>query len=937
MTRRQESPERAKNETFSTDALDLAGSADRPGASGRHRSLILRPRRPTVEWRVADGRPRLAAAGPRRRPDPEEMSAITTPPARAHTHAASDDDVEALLDAGYAAIEQRELGAALEWFERAFDAAPHRAECLHGMGVIALLLHKTDRALQFRALQFLEAAAAQATGSADLASRSAILADLGHAYLSHGDLRHAVKAWQRAHMLSHDPALRGQLEETLLAQFAGALELHAAGDVESAAAICTAIVKLHADHGRALHLLGIIAAAGGRLPRAEQLLRRALEREPGALDTLVALAEVLYRRGAFESALGVTARVLDLEPGHPSATLLTGLALAALRHDADAERVLRQFIGTHPDSADALCRLGLVIRRIGSPAEARELLARAAALGGAQHEAAFLLGEMTLSEAGPDAAISYYDRQLDADHANPLALTGRGMALEAQGEAAAAVPSYLQALRSDPGGKEAGLRVGGHFARTGAYEAAGAVYQHVLQRHPDHAVLRMRDALLLPVIHASADTMRAARERYTTRIESLLGSELRLRPWELPEIAPPLHLAYQGENDRDLQMKLAQLVRKACPEVQFTAPHAERPRTGNRIRVGFLSAHLGTHAIGTLNRGFVARLDRKRFEVVVIHTADALNDPRTRAIDCVADGVVRLPADFLQAQTRLAELALDILFFTDIGMDTTSCYFAHGRYAPVQAVSWGHPSTTGIPSVDWFVSAIPIEPADAASHYSERLERLPVMPTWYPRPAVPAAVGRAALGLTTERRLYACPRSLFRLHPDFDFLLDAILRADPQSLVVLSGDADDMATRLVKARLEATLGPRARRLHWLPRLSEASYVAMLSAVDVVLDPIRFGGGTSTFQSFAAGTPLVTLPSAYMRSRVALGCYTQMGFNDLVARDADDYVAIALRLANDTAFARPAREAIEQAQGALFERDDAIEALAEFFERALAAR
>jgi protein O-GlcNAc transferase len=94
----------------------------------------------------------------------------------------------------------------------------------------------------------------------------------------------------------------------------------------------------------------------------------------------------------------------------------------------------------------------------------------------------------------------------------------------------------------------------------------------------------------------------------------------------------------------------------------------------------------------------------------------------------------------------------------------------------------GHPVTTGIPAIDFFISVHDLEPDDADSHYSERLVRLASPPTCYSRPSRPdAPLDRKSLGVPSDATLYLCPQSLFKFHPDFDAALAAILREDPRA------------------------------------------------------------------------------------------------------------------------------------------------------------
>lgn len=108
------------------------------------------------------------------------------------------------------------------------------------------------------------------------------------------------------------------------------------------------------------------------------------------------------------------------------------------------------------------------------------------------------------------------------------------------------------------------------------------------------------------------------------------------------------------------------------------------------------------------------------------------------------------------------------------------CYKQHA-----QAVWWGHPDTTGIPTIDYFISS-DIEVANAQDYYSEKLIRLRGLGTYFERPAVPKLWSNASfstqlkinLGVPNNAHLYFCTQSLFKFHVAFDEVFRGILKKD---------------------------------------------------------------------------------------------------------------------------------------------------------------
>ena len=138
-------------------------------------------------------------------------------------------------------------------------------------------------------------------------------------------------------------------------------------------------------------------------------------------------------------------------------------------------------------------------------------------------------------------------------------------------------------------------------------------------------------------------------------------------------------------------------------------------------------------------------------------------------------------------EISIEEREIDILVYADIGMEALSYSLAFSRLAPVQCVTLGHPVTTGIQTVDYYISTEALETEASDQHYTERLVRLQHLPIYFYKPKVPQELqDRKHFGLPEDCHVYACLQSLFKFHPRFDEVLGAILRADPGGVLVLS-------------------------------------------------------------------------------------------------------------------------------------------------------
>jgi predicted O-linked N-acetylglucosamine transferase (SPINDLY family) len=395
-------------------------------------------------------------------------------------------------------------------------------------------------------------------------------------------------------------------------------------------------------------------------------------------------------------------------------------------------------------------------------------------------------------------------------------------------------------------------------------------------------------------------------------------------------------LAYHGQNDRELQTATARAFLRIIPSLQFTAPHCRgepsRGRSHRRIRIGFISRFFASHSIFSTSVGLIEKLSRRDFEVVVLRITPSRDDACTARIRAAADRMVDLDSDFRRAREQIAALELDILFYQDIGMEPISYFLAFARLAPVQCVSFGHPNTTGIPTMDYFISNDAFEPADADSHYSETLVRLGGLPTlaYYYEPRLPLVRATAQSFGLPDATLYLCPQTLFKIHPDFDAMLAGILARDPRGIVVLIAGQFQEFAHALRVRFQRTLAGVHQRVVFLPFMSLERFMQLLSIAVVVLDTPHFNGMNSSLQAFAVGAPVVTLPGRLQRGRHTQAMYRTMGIDDCIAADATEYIDIAVRLGTEPPHARALRARILARKQVLFEDPRVVQEFERFF-------
>ena len=513
--------------------------------------------------------------------------------------------------------------------------------------------------------------------------------------------------------------------------------------------------------------------------------------------------------------------------------------------------------------------------------------------------------------------------------------------LQAVGRYGDAIPCLIRLAELEPAHAACRTELGHLFRRVGYVGDAIHWHGEALAVQPDSLLLHLNHLFVLPLVPESAQQIAACRQRCEEGLRALEQEQPLLGfDRDVAVICHPYYLIYHDCNDRELLERHGRLITRALGNIQ---PPEQRPRLPlavptpsdapiPRIRIGFLSGFFSNHSNARAFDGLILHLDRHRFEVVLIHLATSLRDGVSARLEACCQEVVVLPAPLDAASARLAELRLDLLFYTDLGMHPFATMLATRRSALVQATGWGVPQTSGLPGIDYYVSGDLVEPPEAQKHYSETLVRLPGLPCCYRSEAiVPLERERNYYLLPPDTPLWGCLHRLEKLHPDFDLALEAIARAVPDSLFVFVEEDVPSLTSLYLDRLARSAPTAREQVVMLGRMDWPDFLALGGCLDVLLDPFHFGSGITLYETIHSGTPVVTLEGRFLRSRFVAAAYRLMEVADPpVAATPAEYVERAVALMQDPQRRELLRQEIAtKAKARLYDRLDYVQGFENF--------
>ena len=520
-----------------------------------------------------------------------------------------------------------------------------------------------------------------------------------------------------------------------------------------------------------------------------------------------------------------------------------------------------------------------------------------------------------------------------------------GNILRAMERHADAITQYEAALRIDPNLVAAHYNLGMALRGETRIGEAREHFARALALKPDFLEAELAQCIAeLPAVYASVAEIDERRAAYAGRLASfsakLESSDIPATFIDAIGAHQPFYLPYQGRNDRELQSQFGAAICKIMaaryqPLDMPAAPAADEP-----IRLAIVSGFFRQHSNWKIPiKGWLKMLDRSRFRVFGYHTG-VEQDGETEAAAALCERFVAGPRPLDAWRAAIAEDAPHVLLFPEIGMDKVSAQLAAMRLAPVQCTSWGHPVTSGFPTIGYFLSSDLMEPPEADALYSEKLVRLPNLSIHYdPVDQQPVRIDRAELGLREDAVVYWCAQSLPKYLPEFDDVFARIAAEVPNSqFAFIEFGGGRAITELFKARLEQTftaIGLKAEdHCVFLPRLAPDRFVAAIGQCDVVLDSIGWSGCNSILESLAHNLPVVAFEGEWMRGRHAAAILRMMPIEGTTARSTAEYVSIASALGRDEGLRRVIAQRMAESKYRVYRDSECIAGLEAFLDAAV---
>jgi predicted O-linked N-acetylglucosamine transferase (SPINDLY family) len=719
------------------------------------------------------------------------------------------------------------------------------------------------------------------------------------------------------------------------------LALHQEGKLEEAEAIYQLVLIIEANNFDALQLLGTLSVQAKQFTKALDFLTRALQIKPSFAEAYSNRGLALKGLQRLEEALLNYDKAIEIKPDYAEAYSNRGNVLKELQRLEEALVSFDKAIEGKPNLAEAHFNRGNVLRELQHLEEALVSYDKAIEIKPDYAEAYFHRGNTLNQLQRLEEALSNYGKAIEIKPDYAEAYFHRGNTSNQLQRLEEALSSYDKAIEINLNFTEAHFNLGNVLNELGRQSEAKNSYNQALSIEPDFVLARWgRVMSALPIIQNYIEDSKSSRAEFSHELSDMdiWFAQDRLEDgYKAVGSAQPFYLAYQEENNRELLSRYGALCHRLMSHWQQKESSFPKPKLLNKpIKLGIVSHHIHQHPVwDAITRGWVEHIDRNRFELFFFYTGFKI-DEETEFAKSIAKDFIIFGNDLSSGVNAIFAAQIDVLIYPEIGMDPISARLANLRLAPVQVGSWGHPETTGLPTIDYYLSADLLEPSNSDKYYTEQLIKLPNLGSYYkPSTVIPTYTDHEKFSIKADHPVLICPGTPFKYQPRHDYIFVEIAKQLGACQFVFFTYVNKQLTYLLKERLASHFFESGLNSNdycvFIPWQPKSAFYGLMNRADIYLDTIGFSGFNTALQAIECGLPIVTREGRFMRGRLASGILKRIGLKELIAKDNDDFINLAVKIATDQKYNRLIRNKIDKNRNFLYNDLKPIRALEQFIE------
>ena len=318
-------------------------------------------------------------------------------------------------------------------------------------------------------------------------------------------------------------------------------------------------------------------------------------------------------------------------------------------------------------------------------------------------------------------------------------------------------------------------------------------------------------------------------------------------------------------------------------------------KKNSKIRIGFLSSEiLGKHSITYFLETIFKDYNKDKFEIY-LYLDNAIEDENTNEFKILVKKFINVSSlEDIEAFNLIRSDNIDIMFdITGVTLSNRVSLFKN-RMAPKQ-ISWlGYCNTSGLENMDYLIADKNLIYDEEKNYYSEKIIYMP-------------NIWNCHSGLNSIRSFSDPPclkekNITFGSFNNFNKINDQVISVWSQILLKVKNSKLILKSSLKmdKSFLKKEFEKYGviDSIKFLEKRKLESHYNLYKNIDIALDTFPYNGVTTTFEALAMGVPVITMKGYNFNSRCGESIIKNLGVEELIANNEDDYILKAQKIAND---------------------------------------
>ena len=705
------------------------------------------------------------------------------------------------------------------------------------------------------------------------------------------------------------------------------------GEKQAALDAFLQVIKLDATYFDALHLAGVLSAELGDPKKGLELLNAAQAQGVQSPYFSNNYGNVLLAVGDFAKAEEAFDYALMLLPAYPEA--LSNKANLLLQQDRCESALVfyEQALALDANFADAWANRGVALRELGRLLPAQESLAKALTINPSSPAYHCIYAGLCIELREYQEALNHIDAAITLDEHYGLAYFERGNIHMSSEEYQDARDNFTKASRLK------GVSLADIYANL-AICSYNLLDTEAVEKHLDKRFELLRDfrarwlhvMTRVPICPETPKKAQDARKKFLRELLTLkdwLSKNGVSDFWKyVGDGVSTFYHVYHNIDDKELLETYASVVKMLMEPLQKEVNKKDPQK--NKLRVGVVSANVRDHSVwrDRMLGLYLFKPDDIELYTFSLGIESAAESAIAKAASAYyINEILQLP-DLVE---KIQECDLDIIYYPELGLSPAVYKVACLRLAPIQLTSWGHPITSGIENIDYYIGNVFLDGHEAQKYYSEKLVLSKSFPTYCPRfKSEDEDYSSYFTDLDFSKKILLAPGSAFKYQFDFASIY-ADIAEGLEGIQIVFFKYDNIIFERNKAKLIAEFSARgilSSKLVFIDWLDQKKYRYLLQQSHLMLDSLGFSGINTVLQALDAKLPVVTQRGEFLRGRLGSGVLDAAGMEEWVAKTQEEYVNLVCALVQDESLYARYQKDLSLAENTMFENHHCID---EFFE------